>query len=271
MSCFRYGITIICLFIFIDYSSLVLAQSIYDFLKNNKKANTNTSTYLERRNKINSSWFSSDSSPQKSGDSNGIKNKDSTSQYLERQNKINSSSQISKDLKGKYSSSQISGYSNSNILNPKIRFRLLSGTYTSGTQKASSSTSSIIWYDLGIGQSIFKYKASILGSAYKIEATLIEFSYTFGDEFTLTLGGRSVTNGELTITSSDNEIFESKEVEGSGYFGILGIEFGIFEILAGYQYTSHVYTGIETESTSAFWGSFKDSGGLYVTGIGLAF
>jgi len=263
MSYFRYGITLICLFIFIDYSSLVLAQSIYDFLKNNKKTNNNTSTYLERRNNINSSWFSSDSSPQKSGDSNGIKNKDSTSQYLERQNKFNSSSQISKDLKGKYSSS--------NMLNPKIRFRLLSGIYTSGTQKASSSTSSIIWYDLGIGQSIFKYKASILGNAYEIEATLIEFSYTFGDEFTLTLGGRSVTNGKLTITSNDNEFFESKDVEGSGYFGILGIEFGIFEILAGYQYTSHVYTGIETESTSAFWGSFKDSGGLYVTGIGLAF
>jgi len=153
----------------------------------------------------------------------------------------------------------------------KIRFRGLSGTYTSDFQEATSSTSTIIWDRLGIGQSVFKLKTSISGDTYELENTLIELSYTFGDEFTLTLGGRSVTTGKLTITSSDSELFNSSNVEGSGYFSILGIEFGIFEILAGFQYTSYVFTEIETESTSAYWGSFEDSGGLYVTGIGLAF
>ena len=153
----------------------------------------------------------------------------------------------------------------------KIRFRGLSGTYTSDFQEVTSSTGTIIWDKLGIGQSIFKLKTSISGDTYDVENTLIEISYTFGDEFTLTLGGRSVTTGKLTITSSDSEIFNSSNVEGSGYFSILGIEFGIFEILAGFQYTSYVYTEIETESTSAYWGSFEDSGSLYVTGIGFAF
>ena len=153
----------------------------------------------------------------------------------------------------------------------KIRFRGLSGTYTSDFQEVTSSTGTIIWDKLGIGQSVFKLKTSISGDTYDVENTLIEISYTFGDEFTLTLGGRSVTTGKLTITSSDSEIFTSSNVEGSGYFSILGIEFGIFEILAGFQYTSYVFTEIETESTSAYWGSFEDSGGLYVTGIGLAF
>ena len=153
-------------------------------------------------------------------------------------------------------------------LTPKIRFRYLYGTFS---QEATSSTGTIIWDKLGIGQSVFKLKTSISGDTYEIENTLIEISYTFGDEFTLTLGGRSVTTGKLTITSSDSEIFISSNVEGSGYFSILGIEFGIFEILAGFQYTSYVFTEIETESTSAYWGSFEDSGGLYVTGIGLAF
>jgi hypothetical protein len=153
----------------------------------------------------------------------------------------------------------------------KIRFRGLSGTYTSDFQEVTSSTGTIIWDKLGIGQSVFKLKTSISGDTYEIENTLIEISYTFGDEFTLTLGGRSVTSGKLAITSSDSEIFNSSNVEGSGYFSILGIEFGIFEILAGFQYTSYVYTEIETESTSAYWGSFEDSGGLYVTGIGFAF
>ena len=153
----------------------------------------------------------------------------------------------------------------------KIRFRGLSGTYTSDYQEVTSSTGTIIWDKLGIGQSVFKLKTSISGDTYDLENTLIEISYTFGDEFTLTLGGRSVTTGKLTITSSDSEIFISSNVEGSGYFSILGVEFGIFEILAGFQYTSYVFTEVETESNSAYWGSFEDSGGLYVTGIGFAF
>ena len=110
---------------------------------------------------------------------------------------------------------------------------------------------------------------------YDLENTSIDLSYTFGDtfgdEYTFTLGSSAVYSGKLTITSSDSEIFNSSNVEGSGYFSILGIEFGIFEILAGFQYTSYVFTEIETESTSAYWGSFEDSGGLYVTGIGIAF
>ena len=153
----------------------------------------------------------------------------------------------------------------------KIRFRGLSGTYTSDFQEATSSTSTIIWDKLGIGQSVFKLKTSISGDTYELENTLIELSYTFGDEFTLTIGGRSVTSGKLTITSSGSEIFNSSNVEGSGYFSILGVEFGIFEILLGYQYISYVFTEIGTESTSTYWGSFKDSRGLYVTGIGLSF
>ena len=154
---------------------------------------------------------------------------------------------------------------------PKIRFRYLYGTFNSDSQEATRSTSSIIWNGWGIGQSVFKYKAGISGYTIDLENTSIDFSYTFGDEYTLTLGSSTFYSGKLTITSSDSEIFNSSNVEGSGYFSILGIEFGIFEILAGFQYTSYVFTEIETESTSAYWGSFEDSGGLYVTGIGLAF
>ena len=153
----------------------------------------------------------------------------------------------------------------------KIRFRGLSGTYTSDFQEVTSSTGTIIWDKLGIGQSVFKLKTSISGDTYEIENTLIEISYTFGDEFTLTLGGRSVITGKLTITSSDSEIFNSSNVEGSGYFSILGIEYGIFEILLGYQYIRYAFIELESESSSTNWGSVRDSKGLYVTGIGLAF
>ena len=154
---------------------------------------------------------------------------------------------------------------------PKIRFRYLYGTFNSDSQEAASSTSTIIWDRLGIGQSVFKFKTSISGDTYDLENTSIDLSYTFGDEYTLTLGSSAFYSGKLTITSSDSEIFNSSNVEGSGYFSILGIEYGIFEILLGYHYNRYAFIELESESTSTYWGSFRDSRSLYVTGIGLVF
>ena len=154
---------------------------------------------------------------------------------------------------------------------PKIRFRHLSGTYTSDSQEAASSTSSIIWDGVGIGQTVFKRKMSISGITVELENTSTDFSYTYGDEYTLTLGSSTFYSGKLTITSSDSEIFNSSNVEGSGYFSILGIEYGIFEILLGYHYNRYAFIELESESTSTYWGSFRDSRSLYVTGIGLVF
>ena len=156
-------------------------------------------------------------------------------------------------------------------LTPKIRFRYLSGTYTSNSQEATRSNSSIIWHGWGIGQSVLKYKASISGYTINLENTSIDLSYTFGDEYTLTLGSSAVSSGKLTLTSSDSDIYNSSNVEGYGYFGILGIEYGIFEILLGYQNIRYTFIELESESTSNYWGSFGDSRGQYVTGIGLAF
>ena len=156
---------------------------------------------------------------------------------------------------------------------PKIRFRHLSGTYTSDSQEAASSTSSIIWDGVGIGQTVFKRKMSISGKTVELENTSMDFSYTYGDEYTLTLGSSSVSSGELIIITSDSEIYTSSNVFGYGYFSIFGIEFGIFEILLGYKYIRYAFTGLEsnTTTTSLYMSSFDDSGSLYLTGIGLVF
>ena len=155
---------------------------------------------------------------------------------------------------------------------PKIRFRYLSGTYTSDSQEAASSTSSIIWDGVGIGQTVFKRKMSISGITVELENTSMDFSYTYGDEYTLTLGSSSVSSGELIIITSDSEIYTSSTVFGYGYFSILGIEFGIFEILLGYKYVRYAFTDLESNTTtSLYMSSFDDSGNLYLTGIGLVF
>ena len=173
------------------------------------------------------------------------------------------------DQSGRISSSnQSTSYGSETSL---IRIRGLSGTYTSDSQELTSTTAIIIWDRLGIGQSVFKDKSSISGDIYDVENTLIELSYTFGDKFTLNFGGRAVTKGQLTITSSDSEIFNSSKVDGFGYSSILGYDFGIFEILVGFQYTNYLFTEFETASLSTNWADFQDSQELYVTGIGFAF
>jgi hypothetical protein len=124
---------------------------------------------------------------------------------------------------------------------------------------------------VGIGQTVFKYKTSISGKTVELENTSMDFSYTYGDEYTLMLGSSSVSSGKLIGITSDSKIYNSTNVYGYGYFSILGIEFGIFEILLGYKYIRYTFTDLLSESSSVYWSSFNESGSLYLTGIGLVF
>ena len=154
----------------------------------------------------------------------------------------------------------------------KIRFRYLTGTYTSDSQEAVSSISSIIWDGVGIGQSILKYKTTHSGKSVDLENTMIDLSYTFGDEYTLTLGNSAVYSGKfIGTTNSDGQKYNSTNVYGYGHFSIFGVEYGIFEILLGYQFMKYAYLKLKSESTATYWSSFNDSGSLYLLGIGIVF
>jgi len=153
----------------------------------------------------------------------------------------------------------------------KIRFRYLTGTYTTDTQEAVSSISSIIWDGVGIGQSVLKYKTSHSEKTVDLENTMIDLSYTFGDEYTLTLGNSAVYSGKFIGTTSDGQKYNSTNVFGYGHFSIFGVEYGIFEILLGYQFIKYAYLDLESESTAIYWSSFNDSGSLYLLGIGIVF
>jgi len=91
----------------------------------------------------------------------------------------------------------------------KIRFRYLSGTYTKDPQEATSSASSIIWDGVGIGQTVFTYKTIISGNTVDLKNTSMDFSYTYGDETTLTIGSSSVYSCELSGITSDSKIYSS--------------------------------------------------------------
>jgi len=238
MSYLRYGFVLLTLLILSDSFSLVFAQSMWDF----KGKNTNISPLY----------------PHHTGSKkSSVRSRDYQSRDYQ-----------SRDSQSK--GSQSKGYQN--IKYPsKIRFRYLSGTYTSDSQEATNSASSIIWDRVGIGQTVLKYKTIESGNTVDLENTSMDFSYTYGDEYTLTIGSSSVYSGKLSGTTSDSKIYNSSDVFGYGYFSILGIEFGIFEILFGYKYIRYSFINLESESTSLYWSSFSDSGSLYLTGIGLVF
>ena len=183
-----------------------------------------------------------------------------------------SSSKKSSGISNDYQSKGSRSKGSQNIKYPsKIRFRYLTGTYSSDFQEATSSISSIIWDGVGIGQSVFKNKTSHPDKSVDLENTMIDLSYTFGDEYTLTLGSSAVYSGKFIGTTSDSQKYNSTNVFGYGHFSIFGVEYGIFEILLGYQYIKYAYLDLESESTAIYWSSFNDSGNIYLAGIGLVF
>ena len=229
----RYGFVLLTLLILSDSFSLAFAQSMWDF----KGKSTNISPLYPHHTGSKKSSVRSRDSQSRGSQSRG---------------------------------SQSKGYQN--IKYPsKIRFRYLTGTYTTDSQEAVSSISSIIWDGIGIGQSVLKYKTTHSEKSVDIENTMIDLSYTFGDEYTLTLGSSTVYSGKFIGTTSDGQKYNSTNVFGYGHFSIFGVEYGIFEILLGYQFIKYAYLDLESESTAIYWSSFNDSGSLYLLGIGIVF
>ena len=155
----------------------------------------------------------------------------------------------------------------------KIRIRGLSGSISSGTTTVSNTSTSLIWNSWGIGQSVLKYKNTKTTTSYDLSNTSTDLSYTFGDELSLTLGLGTVSGGKGTITSSSKDYTTSK-VSGSSYFGMVGVEFGIFEVLVGYRKLNFGYKDFQRDSsgtTVTLGTNYEVSGGLLMMGFGLSF
>ena len=88
---------------------------------------------------------------------------------------------------------------------------------------------------------------------------------------TLTLG-LGAPRGEIDVTTSTNT-FSSTTVSGAGYFAVLGIEFWIFELLAGYRVSNIKYSGLGSTDASVLdlEGSYSMSGSQTMYGFGLSF
>ena len=87
-------------------------------------------------------------------------------------------------------------------------------------------------------------------------------AYTFGDDYTFTIGTGLIVGGEAKSSTMN---LKSTEVSGYRAMGLLGVNFGSWEVLGGYQYSVFEYKNFSTTKNLSL------SGGLIVFGIGIGF
>ena len=159
-----------------------------------------------------------------------------------------------------------------------FRLRSMSGDSSFETAWATNKSYSLILNNWGLGQTIEEsYELYPDDTVVTTKSQYLDFSYTFnlsdttGDSQTLTIGA-GAPRGEIEVTTSTNT-FSSTTVSGAGYFAVLGIEFWIFELLAGYRVSNIKYTGLGSTNASVLdlEGSYSMSGSQTMYGFGLSF
>ena len=159
-----------------------------------------------------------------------------------------------------------------------FRLRRMSGENTFESAWAKNTSYALILNNWGLGQTIEEtYELYPDDTVVTTKSQYLEFGFTFnlsdttGDSLTLTLGA-GAPRGEIEVTTSVNT-FGSTTVSGAGYFAVLGIEFWIFELLAGYRVSNIKYTGLGSSDSSVLGleGSYSMSGSQTMYGLGLSF
>ena len=151
----------------------------------------------------------------------------------------------------------------------KLRLRQLNGSSSNESISVKISSNSIIWNSWGIGQTTENFKDSKSGYTFDMNTQFVDFSYTLGRLWTMTLG-IGIPSGTGKITTSSNAEYKSSTISGSGYFAVFGLEIGIFEFLVGHRVNNVEYSKFESGST-ALDTKYKVSGGQTMIGLGLSF
>ena len=115
-----------------------------------------------------------------------------------------------------------------------------------------------------------KYKLTSSGNSYEVTGQTYDLSYTSGESWSWTLAYGTVASGSGTISSSSNK-YETSEVNGSTFSGLVGMGWGSIEGLAGYQNFSLTYEGFKNKSGVTLSKPFSGSVGLFLLGIGVSF
>ena len=103
----------------------------------------------------------------------------------------------------------------------------------------------------------------------------MDFSYTYGEDWTVTVGLGNVLGGNGTITlSSSGTKYKTESVSGFGVFGIVGKEWEHYEGLVGLRFNSFKYSDFQSQSTlqiDTIDETYTVSGFQLMFGVGVSF
>ena len=158
-----------------------------------------------------------------------------------------------------------------------IRFRGLVGSSSSGDTKVTNTSFYGIWKNYGIGMTNMSYKTkSSSNNEYEMINSTIDFSYTYGEVLTATVGVGNVTSGSGTIILSSSGLkYSTDSVSGKSLFVILGIELNDYEGLFGFTFNTSKYSAFQSQNsilqTDSIDESYSISGGQFMLGVGFIF
>ena len=153
-----------------------------------------------------------------------------------------------------------------------IKFRGIIGSGSSDKTEFSNMSLHFVWEKWGFGLSNFSLETTYSGG-HKVEAQnqSLDLTYdymdditltSFLDDTTLTLGLGIITNGEAKSSALNTS---STKVSGYRFMGFLGNNFGKWELIGGYQYSTFSYEKLSSAN------DYSASGGLVVIGFGMGF
>ena len=153
-----------------------------------------------------------------------------------------------------------------------IKFRGIIGFGPSDEEKFNNMSLHFVWEKWGFGLSNFSLETTYSGG-HKVEAQnqSLDLTYDYMDDITLmtslddttlTLGLGIITNGEAKSSALNTS---STKVSGYRFMGFLGNNFGKWELLGGYQYSTFSYEKLSSAN------DYSASGGLVVIGFGMGF
>ena len=154
----------------------------------------------------------------------------------------------------------------------KLRLRDFRGKLYENQSSAEIHSQSVIYDGFGIGESKLKFKTRSVqySITYESKTTTRDFSYTFGEDWTLTLGASLPYSGNAKVRFLEHT-YQSDQVTGGGYFIGMGLRISIFEVLLRKTSLETTYKDLTRSGGVPLGNDLKMKMERYLLGFGLSF
>ena len=159
-----------------------------------------------------------------------------------------------------------------------IRLRYFAGDRIQTNQNLYWANYQLSWHGFGIGSSYVDINETVGGYSDRILLKYNDFSYTFGQRLSLTLGfgNLSKSSEASSYKSSTGYSWKSETISGTpSYFALVGIKlFGFMELIVGTRASHYKVRDFErntSNGTERLSKKLDKVTGMIMTGLGIVF